>query len=120
MTFDSFYAQLYSSRAKINSHTDSYSRWGLTVGVGGSEVFVFGADEIILNTGDVFVADFSQVDHSIKRIMDNSPGWWPNPEEPVEDSKCLTFGRDRCNIYLGNFSLLSSTAKLDDSTSAPE
>jgi alkylated DNA repair dioxygenase AlkB len=101
ITFSSLYAQLYGLEATMDVHKDQYIDWGISVSLGSSAVFEFGDHEIILNGGDVFVADFSQVDHSIKRIMDNAPGWWSEPESDLHP---LTFGRARCSVQIRDYS----------------
>lgn len=92
MMFNSLYAQLFASGSKLALHKDQYVSWGISVNLGSSCEFVFDGNSIILNSGDVFVADFSQVFHEVKGVLKNTaPGWTQNSE---------MFGRERCSIQI--------------------
>lgn len=98
--FDSVYAQLYANESTMNVHKDEYVSWGISVNLGASCDFLFGEETMILNTGDVLVADFSKVDHAVTKIhADSKPGWF---DDKYEDIK--TFGRSRCSVQIRNVS----------------
>ena len=98
---NSAYAQLYSKDGSMKTHKDEYVDWGVSVSIGASCEFEFGQHTIILNTGDIFIADFSKVDHSIRRICDDLPGWF---DEEISD-KVTTFGMHRFSIQIRNITV---------------
>ena len=61
----------------MGKHKDSYVDWGVSVNLGSTTDFLFGEEIIKLNSGDVFVTDFSKVDHAVVKINENSaPDWY--------------------------------------------
>jgi alkylated DNA repair dioxygenase AlkB len=98
LVFNSLYAQLFGSGGGMSRHKDQYVNWGISVSLGASAVFGFGSSSILLHSGDVLVADFSEVEHGVERILENSVPDWFNPEE-VE-----TFERLRCSIQIRDVS----------------
>ena len=95
---NSIYAQLYSRDGSMKTHKDEYVDWGVSVSIGASCEFEFGQHTIILNTGDIFIADFSKVDHAIKSILDDVPGWF---DESINES-IKTFGMNRFSVQIRN------------------
>ena len=71
--FNSVYGQLFSENSWMAAHKDEYVDWGVSVSLGASCEFRFGNNYLTLNSGDVFIADFSKVVHSVEKI-------WPNSE----------------------------------------
>jgi alkylated DNA repair dioxygenase AlkB len=101
MTFDSVYAQLFANESKMGVHKDEHVDWGVSISLGASCEFIFGSDTIILNSGDIFIADFSKVDHGVKQICTGTePGWFDESEDPI----IKTFGRSRCSIQIRDVS----------------
>jgi cytochrome P450 len=98
--FDSVYAHLFGPNGSMAIHRDEYVNWGVSVNLGASSEFIFGPHVIDFHSGDVFVADFSKVDHGVKSILNNSPQWFiPENTQGVD-----TFGRTRCGIQIRNVS----------------
>lgn len=95
-TPNSIHAQLFNEKAKLAIHKDEYCDWGVSVSLGASCEFSFDNEIITLNSGDVFVADFSKVDHGVNKISDEPPGWFH------DDSGCgvKTFGFSRMSIQI--------------------
>ncbi|QKF94706.1 bifunctional protein with cytochrome P450 domain and alkylated DNA repair dioxygenase alkb domain [Fadolivirus algeromassiliense] len=94
--FDSVYCQLFGYGSSMALHKDQYVDWGVSISFGASCEFTFGKDRIILESGDVFVADFNKVDHAVDRIIDNTaPEWWQS-----DCMKEMTFNRARCSIQI--------------------
>jgi cytochrome P450 len=93
--FNSMYSQLYHLKSTMTVHKDEYVDWGISVSLGASCEFIFGDQTILLHSGDVFIADFSKVDHGIKRILETMPGWF-------DDENIKTFGRHRMSIQIRN------------------
>lgn len=90
--FNSFYSQLYPGDSTMNPHKDKYVDWGVSISLGASCMFTFGDHEISLSSGDVFVADFSKVTHSVDAIdPETTPDWF---------KQCNTFGRIRCSVQI--------------------
>jgi cytochrome P450 len=90
--FNSVYSQLYPEESKMNLHKDQYVDWGISISIGASCVFIFGNNEVSLSSGDVFIADFSKVEHGIDSIdPETTPEWFKNEN---------TFGRIRCSIQI--------------------
>jgi hypothetical protein len=96
-SFNSLYSQLFGLQGKMASHKDEYVDWGVSISIGASSDFTFGEHTIKLHSGDVFVADFSQVMHSVDKINDNPPGWF-NEENP----NFKLYDRTRCSIQIRN------------------
>lgn len=93
---NSVYAQLFGENGKIVEHQDSYCDWGVSISLGASCDFIFGNHTILLESGDIFVADFSRVSHAVPKIHDDIPGWM------FDDSGCgvKTFGKVRMSIQI--------------------
>jgi hypothetical protein len=88
------YAQLFDIESAMAPHKDEYVDWGISINIGASCDFTFGSEKIVLNSGDVLIADFSKVYHSVDRIHESSiPGWF-------DDENIRTFGRARCSIQI--------------------
>jgi len=98
---NSAYAQLYSKDGSMKTHKDEYVDFGVSVSIGASTEFEFGPHTIILNTGDIFIADFSKVNHAVRRICDDLPGWF---DESISD-KVTTFGMHRFSIQIRNITV---------------
>ena len=96
-SFNSLYSQLFGLQGKMAPHKDEHVDWGISISIGASSDFTFGEHTIKLHSGDVFVADFSQVMHSIDKINDNPPGWF-NEENP----NFKLYDRTRCSIQIRN------------------
>lgn len=82
---NSFYSQLFIEQGRMANHRDEYVTWGVSVSLGSSCDFNFDGQNITLNTGDVFVADFSKITHGVTLVHDNVPGWWPQQREEMDD-----------------------------------
>lgn len=94
--FDSVYCQLFGNNSSMALHKDQHVNWGVSISFGSSCVFTFGEDKVILESGDVFVADFSKVDHAVDKVFDvTAPTWWNSNE-----FKDLTFNRVRCSVQI--------------------
>jgi len=93
LDFNSLYAQLYGLEGTMKVHKDEHVDWGISVNIGASCDFLFGSNTITLHSGDVFIADFSKVDHAVLKIHDNTaPGWFTE--------HCETFNRIRCSVQI--------------------
>jgi cytochrome P450 len=93
--FNSLYAQLFSAHSKMDLHKDQYVTWGVSVSIGASCDFQIDNDIICINSGDVFIADFSKVNHSVVCIHENTiPGWFS------DEFDVKTFDRARCSIQI--------------------
>ena len=102
--FDSLYGQLFGNESKMNLHRDEHVTWGVSVSLGASCDFVFGNETIMLNSGDVLIADFSKIDHGVPHIHTNTvPGWFSDDTKQV-DNGLESFGRIRCSIQIRNVS----------------
>ncbi len=93
---NSVYCQLFGENSKISPHKDEYCDWGISVSIGSSCDFMFGEDKIVLDSGDIFIADFSKVTHAVTKIHDNLPGFMD--EEAECDVK--TYGMSRLSIQI--------------------
>ncbi len=104
--FDSVYAQLYGPDSTMKTHKDEYVSYGVSVNLGASCDFLFGNDKLILNSGDVLIADFSKVQHGVPKIhADTVPGWFaPEVTETESVDKIEAFGRIRCSVQIRNVS----------------
>ena len=102
--FNSFYSQLYPESSKMDLHKDEHVDWGISVSIGSSCVFNFDTHEITLNSGDVFVADFSKVIHGVESIdTETLPKWFSDGYQIENDNEkkyVKTFGRVRCSIQI--------------------
>lgn len=96
-SFNSLYSQLFCLEGKMAEHKDEHVDWGISISIGASSDFTFGEHTIKLHSGDVFVADFSKVMHSVAKINDNPPGWF-NEENP----NFKLYDRTRCSIQIRN------------------
>jgi alkylated DNA repair dioxygenase AlkB len=93
---NSVYAQAYKEPATMLIHKDKYCDWGISVSLGASCDFYFDGETIVLNSGDLFVADFSKYDHGVTKIHEELPGWFN------DDSGCdvNTLGMHRMSIQI--------------------
>lgn len=93
---NSIHAQLFGENNTLVMHKDQYCDWGMSISLGASCDFVFGSNIIKLESGDIFVADFSQVQHGITKMYDDKPGWMN------DDSGCdvKTFDKVRMSIQV--------------------
>jgi cytochrome P450/alkylated DNA repair dioxygenase AlkB len=105
--FDSFYSQLFPQNGTMVAHKDEYVDWGVSVSFGSSCMFKFGDHNIVLNSGDVLVADFSKTMHAVDKIcVGTEPGWWKNENNEVADAADMveTFGKSRCSVQIRDIS----------------
>ena len=93
---NSVYCQLFGENSTLALHKDEYCDWGISLSIGSSCDFVFGKDKIVLNSGDVFIADFSKVTHGVTKVHDNLPGFMD------EETGCgvKTFGMSRLSVQI--------------------
>lgn len=91
--FNSTYMHLFGNESKLAAHRDSYITWGASVSIGATAEFTFGNFTIYINSGDIFVTDFSKVMHSIVKIHNNAPEWY-------NDDNIRTFGRIRAGVQI--------------------
>ena len=102
--FDSVHMQVFGSKSSMRDHYDEHVTWGVSLSIGASCDMKFGGQTIRLDSGDIFVADFSKVLHSIQKIYDNRPTWYQNGYEYDNDKYINTFGSARASIQIRNFS----------------
>lgn len=108
---DSAYAQLFGADASMSAHYDQYVDWGISINLGASILFTFGKDKvgqtrnIVLNSGDIFIGDFSKNLHHVPCLLPNTPEWFKNVKN---------FGRTRCSIQLRNVSKVQNQKISDD------
>ena len=95
--FNSLYAQLYGGDSFMKVHKDEFVDWGISISLGASCEFVFDDKTIILHSGDVLIADFSQVNHGVNKILTNAiPQWFNNENtEQIE-----TFDKYRISVQI--------------------
>jgi hypothetical protein len=91
IVFESFYSQLFNLSAKMQRHKDAFVNWGVSYSFGASCEFTLGSTTLTLNSGDILVAPFGEIEHSVDSIVDNAPGWWDT---------CVTHGFNRCSIQV--------------------
>ena len=97
--FNSVYSQLFGEKSKMDVHKDEHVNYGISISLGASCKFNFDGKEIILNSGDIFVSDFSKIDHGVSEIFrETVPGWFSN--EINEDKEIQTFNKLRCSIQI--------------------
>jgi hypothetical protein len=85
--FNSFYSQLYGPKSIMKRHKDEYVNWGVSISIGASSKFSFGKHTVSLHSGSVFVADFSQVEHEVLEVCDNTAPGWFDLEESMNRSR---------------------------------
>ena len=97
---NSVYAQLFGADATMSAHCDEHVDWGISINLGASVLFTFGTNKdrfngvpnyVVLNSGDIFLGDFSSNLHSIDAVLNNTPNWF------ISD---YVFNRTRCSIQL--------------------
>jgi hypothetical protein len=105
--FDSIYSQLFTGFGSMALHKDEYVNWGVSINIGAKTDFKFGDNVVTLESGDVFVADFSKTDHSVVKVFEGTEPLWFNQllekynvafSEIDED----TVRRCRCSIQIRN------------------
>jgi cytochrome P450 len=84
--FGAMYSQLFKLEAIMAKHKDEHVNWGVSYSFGASALMTIhglsGEDktihgkEVTLNSGDILIAPFGELDHSIDQILDDAPGWW--------------------------------------------
>ena len=109
--FNSMYAQLFGSKSILHMHKDEYVDWGISINLGASCEFMFNNEKIILNSGDVFIADFSKYEHGVLKILDNTIPTWFDSEI---NNNIKTFGRIRCSIQIRNVPSNSNVISFDN------
>jgi len=98
--FDTLTAQLLGLDGDAKGQ-DPVVNWGIRIHIGASVTFGFGSTNLLLHSGDVFIAVFSKAERSVKRIHENSVPDWFN-EKQVE-----TFGRFGCGVQIHDSSVKS-------------
>ena len=93
---NSLHCQLFGENCKMALHKDKYCDWGISLSLGASCDFTFGLNSITLNSGDLFIADFSKVDHGVTNIHDNLPGFM----DEETGSGVQSFGMSRLSIQI--------------------
>ena len=96
--FNSMVAQSYTLDTVLANHYDKHVDYGVSLSLGSSCKFKFGTEEIVLNSGDLCIADFSKVNHGVPYVYDNTPGWLTDNEYELANGYKLnieTFGRCR-------------------------
>lgn len=94
---DSFGAQMYPSGGALGAHVDRGLLWGISVSLGASCLFFYGAENVVLDSGDVFIGCFGKVVHRVQKTLPETiPKWWKDDKELGID----TYGKVRCNIQL--------------------
>jgi len=60
----------------------------------------------VLNTGDVFVTDFSKISHAVLKVHENTvPIWFSGESEEMEEKEGVkNFGSIRCSVQIRNVS----------------
>lgn len=111
--FDSVYSQLYGINSKMNIHKDEYVDFGISVSLGASCEFKFGDDNIVLSSGDIFVSDFSKVDHGILKILPNTQPIWFNSNYKYKGESIETFGKTRCSVQIRNIGHCKNKPKMN-------
>lgn len=101
--FDSMYAQLYGEDSVMKVHKDEHVDYGISFSLGATCDFLFGNKTIKLFSGDIFVADFSKVDHAVLKIYgDLVPQWFNNQHK---ETNVKTFGnKKRLSIQIRDIS----------------
>lgn len=90
-------------------HVDVGLAWGASVSLGAAAEFVYTDTStvnptemirVVLKSGDVLLANFGKLRHSLVDVfdVDTAPEWW-------RDEKTVRFGRARCNIQLRDTSM---------------
>lgn len=96
---NSVYGQLFGSDGRMAPHYDQYVDWGISINLGASVLFTFCKDtsenpnNVVLNSGDIFLGNFAKNLHSVEKIYDNAPDWF---------NTVPNYGRTRCSIQLRN------------------
>lgn len=67
--FNSFHAQLFHEQSMMEVNKDHHSNWGVSFNLGASILFYFGGRTITLHGGDVLIADFSKIDHGVRKVL---------------------------------------------------
>lgn len=103
---NSLYAQLFSLEATMAKHKDEYVNWGISISLGASAKFSFGNTSLTLNSGDVLIADFSQIEHAVDNILsDTQPAWFT-------DEIVSTFNKARCSIQIRDLTTCNETPNM--------
>lgn len=94
---NSLYGQLFSEDTVTKLHKDEGCDWGISISLGAKCEFQFGDEIINLESGDIFIADFSKTEHGINSISDEIPAWFDND---YEYETINTFGKSRMSIQI--------------------
>jgi len=98
---NSVYAQLYGGSGKMCVHKDEYVDWGISVNLGASTRFIFGNQTILLNSGDIFITDFSKTYHGIDKVHpETMPKWFINDFDRKRASIQIRHVREHANPNL--------------------
>lgn len=92
---NSLYSAMFDKESTMKSHKDEGCDWGISISLGASAKFNYGDHELILESGDVLVGDFSKVEHAVTKITDDIPEWFGGDYDDIN-----TFGKTRISIQI--------------------
>lgn len=102
--FNSVYAQMFDIESVMSNHYDQGVDWGVSVSLGASCDFIFGNGKIILDSGDVFIADFSKTLHGVSKVHINTPEWIHN---------VTNFDRARMSVQIRHVDKMNNMSETD-------
>jgi cytochrome P450 len=86
-------------------HTDEHVEWGISISIGSSCEFEIDGKKMILENGDIVVANFGKYIHGVNRIIENTmPGWYEHS---------TNYGMKRFTIQLRNVSKFPEPITMD-------
>ncbi len=94
---NSLYAAMFSKTSTMSLHKDEGCDWGISISLGASAKFKYGSGELLLESGDVLIGDFSKVEHAVVKITDDVPEWFSGEYDDIN-----TFDKTRASIQIRN------------------
>jgi len=86
MTPNSLYSM--SMRVGMAAHKDKYVDWGISISIGSACKFTIGTQSLVLENGDILIADFSKYEHSVDKIFDSSMPEWFAHKKNYDMTRC--------------------------------
>lgn len=92
---NSVYAAMFANDTTMEKHTDKNCDWGISISLGATCKFTYDNQQILLESGDVLIGDFSVVEHSVDCVTNDIPEWFGGDYDDIN-----TFGKTRCSVQI--------------------
>jgi len=94
---NSLYAAMFTELSTMSAHKDEGCDWGISISLGAATKFKYGDHQLMIESGDVLVGDFSNVEHAVIKVTKDIPEWFGGDYDDIN-----TFDKSRISIQIRN------------------